>query len=276
MQTPAVVLFVLAIAFGAFAAWGLWTAAGRRCFDEMAGIIPLAALVLAIVAAFAAIAVWWFGGRASGHAQSGSPRRLATAERHAANGAPAATRGIDGDAHETIRELVWSGHHSHAEVDEMVHELVDGPVDDAALRDAVAAEFVRKSAAEQRWPRETDCDRLDRAFAMLESDGIVALKNAGTTMSDGLDDVAEARESRGAALCKGYCFFHGQDVQRALAGEGLLLAFGSFDDDPSNKREVGRAVRRALEAEGFAVTWDEDPDRRIEIPQLEWRRRSPM
>jgi hypothetical protein len=43
MPKNLLILGVLAVAFGW---WGVYTAAGRRQFDEMAGIIPLAALAL--------------------------------------------------------------------------------------------------------------------------------------------------------------------------------------------------------------------------------------
>jgi hypothetical protein len=43
MSRSAVVLFVVALALGAFGWWGLSTEAGRRRYDEMAGMIPMAA-----------------------------------------------------------------------------------------------------------------------------------------------------------------------------------------------------------------------------------------
>ena len=43
MPKNLLILGVLAVAFGW---WGVYTAAGRRQFDEMAGILPLAALAL--------------------------------------------------------------------------------------------------------------------------------------------------------------------------------------------------------------------------------------
>lgn len=42
---PKILLILGAIA-AAFGWWGVYTAAGRRQFDEMAGILPLAALAL--------------------------------------------------------------------------------------------------------------------------------------------------------------------------------------------------------------------------------------
>jgi hypothetical protein len=42
----------------AFAYWGLKTPAGRRAFDEMAGIIPMVAGLVGAVFCVAALALW--------------------------------------------------------------------------------------------------------------------------------------------------------------------------------------------------------------------------
>lgn len=49
MKRSAVVLLILAFALAAFGCWGLYTDAGRNRFDEMSGMIPFFALVLAVV-----------------------------------------------------------------------------------------------------------------------------------------------------------------------------------------------------------------------------------
>lgn len=60
MRRLALVLFLLALPLAAFGGWGLHTAAGRRAFDEMAGMLPLAAawgsLLLAVLALL--LALW--------------------------------------------------------------------------------------------------------------------------------------------------------------------------------------------------------------------------
>jgi hypothetical protein len=64
MRTGPVVLAALALACESFAYWGLSTASGRRAFDEMAGMIPVAAGVTGILLAVAASIVWWRGRQA--------------------------------------------------------------------------------------------------------------------------------------------------------------------------------------------------------------------
>jgi len=51
MRNTAIILVALALACEAFAYWGLNTISGRHAFDEMAGMIPLAAAVLGLVLA---------------------------------------------------------------------------------------------------------------------------------------------------------------------------------------------------------------------------------
>jgi hypothetical protein len=172
-----------------------------------------------------------------------------------------------------IKSWVWSGFYSPDEVDSMIDDIMENDADEAMLRAAVVPEFDRKAVAEASWPDITDCDRLNQAFEALNSRGVIALHNAGYTMSDGISDVAEVLHERGRNGIKGYCFYHGQDLERAVAGGGLTIAFGDLDNDQTKKTEVGRSVRDLLQAFGFAVEWNGDPETRLNIPTLDWKRR---
>jgi hypothetical protein len=172
-----------------------------------------------------------------------------------------------------IRTWVWSGFYGEREVQEMIADLLEDGADEAMLRGSVAHEFEEKAAAELTWPEKTDCDRLDEAFAALEESSIIALHNAGYTMSDGLSDVGEALNERVRSDVRGYCFYHEQDLERAVRGEGLTIAFGDLDDDPAQRADVGRAIKRALEAAGLETEWSGDSERRIQIPELDYKRR---
>lgn len=101
------------------------------------------------------------------------------------------------------------------------------------LVDAIDLAFRKKADEERSWEPTTDCDRLLSAFVELEAKGIIAIENCGFTLQEGVDRVwrlALAREELGRKS-DGYCFFHTQDVMRAVEGEGLMLAFGSMKDD---------------------------------------------
>lgn len=174
---------------------------------------------------------------------------------------------------DTIKTWVWSGFYAPDDVDGMIDDILEDGADEASLRAAVGPEFARKNAAEASWPDTTDCDRLDHAFAALIADGFIALHNAGYTMSDGLDDVADAAENSVQAAVKGYCFYHGQDVEGAVKGKGLMIAFGSLGDDPSGEARAGHAVKSALEKAGLNAEWTGDPETRILLSAFDWKRR---
>jgi hypothetical protein len=172
-----------------------------------------------------------------------------------------------------IKNWVWSGFYSPDEVDTMIDDILEDDADEAMLRAAVAPDFDRKAVAEASWPDTTDCDRLDQAFDELNSCGVIALHNAGYTMSDGIGDVSEVLHERGREGIKGYCFYHGQDVEGAVRGGGLMLAFGNLDDDKPKKTEIGRLVKEVLQDHGLAVEWNGDPETRLNMPGLDWKRR---
>jgi len=98
--------------------------------------------------------------------------------------------------HSAIKTWVWSGFYNPDEVDSMIDDIVEDDADETMLRAAVAPEFDRKIAEEESWPDTTDCDLLDQAFAELNPRGIIALHNAGLTMSDGISDVSEVLHER--------------------------------------------------------------------------------
>jgi hypothetical protein len=179
---------------------------------------------------------------------------------------------------DAIKTRVWSGFASHADVQQLVDDLLtdegSDDVDEAALRAAVPREFALKRDAEKAWPRETDCDRLDAAFTALNGQGVVALHDAGYTMSDGFDDVSQVLHERGRDKFRGYCFYHGQDLERALAGHGLMLAFGDLDDTASGKLAIGKLVASTLEAHGLVVSWNGSAETRIDLPKFDWKRRA--
>lgn len=145
------------------------------------------------------------------------------------------------------------------------------------LEESIERAFSSRSEAAQSWPRETDCDRLRRAFDTLARRGIVALDRCGFTLQDGFvraAHVASVRDRLDEKANDGYCFCHDQDITHALEGHGLHLAFGAFRDEAgAHTREVGEAVVRACLDEGLEVDWNLSPDTRIGLPKFCWQRR---
>lgn len=174
-----------------------------------------------------------------------------------------------------IQQLVWSGFYSTEDIQHMISDNLEMGCNEALLRQSVEPEFAKKRDAEKGWPKITDCDYLATAFATLDNQGILCLDLAGNTMSDGQGIAYEIIHDLPQGHYFGYCFYHSQDLDRAMVGEGLLLGFGHIDDDASDIDDikVGSMVKSALEKVGFELDWDGTAEQRIFIPRFDWKRR---
>jgi len=181
----------------------------------------------------------------------------------------------DDYARHAIRAWIRSGFYTIEEVGEMLEDILEESDDEAELQSYIVEEFTTRNSEMVAWPTRTDCDRLDDSFASLRAKGIVALQNAGYTMSDGHSDVGEILAKHPTGTFKGYCFYHGQDVERVVDRHPLLIAFGDLQDTSEGKLAVGRRVCEALVASGLRCEWDETPEKRIEVHDIEWKRRAP-
>jgi hypothetical protein len=124
------------------------------------------------------------------------------------------------------------------------------------------------------WVGDTDNDRLTRAFWEMESVGIVTRENLGQSMSDGeheIDAIVDLMISDGKEV-RGNVFYHEQDVERALGGQGLNLAFTGDRTGAEAARLIGHEIVAILERNGLKPVWNGDPDHRIKV-DMEWRRR---
>jgi len=108
-------------------------------------------------------------------------------------------------------------------------------------------------------------DAIDKAFAALESQGIVArhdLADCQTAAVDAIDyHIAEFARRGGSPI--GYTFYHGQDTLNVTETGELLLAYGSIDRQKRTSIEIGKVVRDALIAQGLPVKWNESIFKRI-------------
>jgi len=174
---------------------------------------------------------------------------------------------------EAIHAWVWSGFYDVSSVNDMLDDILEDDVDEADMRALINREFSEKRKQERKWPETTDCDRLDAAFDELNSRLIIAIHNAGYTTSEGHEDVGEIHATMPPGTYRGYCFYHGQDVERAVAGQGIFLAFGDMRDTEEGKREVAEIIKTTLQSQGFFVEWDGDTNKRIRVPQMIWQRK---
>nr|WSW69608.1 hypothetical protein OG461_27320 [Streptomyces sp. NBC_00995] len=172
-----------------------------------------------------------------------------------------------------VRELLRCGYGSVADLAESAEGYLvkDGvrPVTLAQARQVTERLWLERVAEQARWTDVTDPDRLERAFAVLDTRGITAREHFTCCRSCGAGEIrAEGRDD-----ARGFVFFHAQGTRRAAAGHGLTLYYGGFDESAPTMAAVGQEVAAVLREAGLSVEWDGSPDRAIELTGLDWRKR---
>jgi hypothetical protein len=173
--------------------------------------------------------------------------------------------------------LVRGGFEKRNRIIEILCELFQpNALDEVEITVAVDAALAFLEKDKATWSTTTDCEKLDQVFAALNAHGIIALQNAGYTQSDGYEDIREInlrRSDRDKIV--GYCFYHGQDLSRAVNGQGLPLAFGPMDSQLEQAKgpHVGAVIVEELERVGFSVQWNGTFAQRIYLPTFDWKRR---
>jgi hypothetical protein len=188
------------------------------------------------------------------------------------------TMPLSDDVRELIRTTVRGGFDDRERIieifcDELYQPGELNPVDVGAAVDIAMAVH---EAEKTTWPEITDCDRLDKVFHQLSREHIIALQDAGYTQTAGcayFQDVLDQHPD--PASVAGYCFFHRQDLEGAIRGNGLHLAFGPATPEQEDAAGVtiGRIIAWKLNQAGFQVVWDGTFERRIYLPNFNWQRR---
>jgi hypothetical protein len=182
---------------------------------------------------------------------------------------------------ETLQEIetqVRGGFEARDRIIEIFCEEMYAPdeLDPDEVEAAVDAAIAAHESEKPNWPEVTDCDRLDAVFEALNKQGIVSLQNAGYTQSDGYSDCVEVYHERlKREPITGHCFYQGQDLERAVHGQGLCLAFGPMNPEEEETKgpEIGRIIAAELKRAGFTVEWDGTFSKRIFVQDIEWKRR---
>ncbi len=179
---------------------------------------------------------------------------------------------------EQIRSLVVGGYTDPDDAKMHLEDIIEDeglpPSEADRWTSRLAKAFTEHALLERTWTEPTSNDLLEEAFADLRSRGIVALENAGYTMSDGWSDVHE--EASSVSNAKGAVFFHGQDVEGAIEGHGLHLAFGSFEQGETHEAqslEIAKEACAVLQEHGLEVEWDGTIKSRPKITPFQWRKR---
>lgn len=116
--------------------------------------------------------------------------------------------------------------------------------------------------------------RLRSVFDALNRERIIAIHFAGYTLDDGFDEVGTVFQFMKSNNIprRGYCFYHQQDIERAMdeSIKLLYLAFNSTNGDKKIAVEVGERIVELLNETGFDVEWNHSPDSRIAINNFLW------
>lgn len=116
--------------------------------------------------------------------------------------------------------------------------------------------------------------RLRNVFDILNRERIIAVHFAGYTLDDGFEEVRDVFQfmKRNEIPRRGYCFYHQQDIERAMdeSMQFLMLAFHSMNGDKQIAMEVGERINELLIENGFDVEWDHSIDSRIKIKNFLW------
>ncbi|WP_299462264.1 hypothetical protein, partial [uncultured Gimesia sp.] len=165
---------------------------------------------------------------------------------------------------ELLSEIDWhvrAGFYDKADLMRIFCEemYAPGDLDETLVSAKIDSQLAALEEKKKTWPAVTDCDRLNLAFAGMEKRGLIALQNAGNTQTDGYEifEYCLEEEHPQPETVIGYCFYHNQDLERAVAGDDLYLAFGPRDSkvEETKRLEVGNIVREELERAGLQVEW---------------------
>jgi hypothetical protein len=167
-----------------------------------------------------------------------------------------------------IKEMTW---------EQVEDEEMEDDVSEKWVNTTIDVEFKKHQEASKTWKSPTDTERLVKAFNELSEANIIALHNAGYTTSEGEYEVVEVEiELRKQQVqSDGYCFYHGQDLERAIDPDtrNLMIAFQKIDNsDDTVTIEVGKKVAEKLKDNGFEIIWDGTALTKIEIPNFDWQK----
>ena len=129
--------------------------------------------------------------------------------------------------------------------------------------------------AQKDWPEETDCDRLDFAFLVLEEEhGIVARQNFTCCQTDGHSEIwGEIRQVQAQHPVMGYAFYHEQDTENAARCGDLFLAYGAVDEGEAAQIAVAHCIVDTLRDAGFTVEGNGSVKERVFATGLDWKKR---
>jgi hypothetical protein len=141
------------------------------------------------------------------------------------------------------------------------------------VRRITAALLEEHRQAQDRWPRPTDCDKLDMAFGELERQGILARQHYWCCSTCGHAAASEElKRARTERDVNGYVFYHEQDTEGAVYGS-FFLAYGAAEDNDEVMIRVAKMIIETLGRFGIRTEWNGQTNSRILVKEFDWKRR---
>lgn len=181
---------------------------------------------------------------------------------------------------DSIYTQVRSGFYSLEDIqNNIIEEIEDNGFEDEISEDwaykqinAVNEELLKES---ESWGENTQTNRLIAAFDELAESKIIALHYTGYTMDDGEYEVIEVERTLNDnnEKSEGYCFYHGQDLERAVRGDGLNISFQKINNESDVvSKEIAKKIVAVLEKHDLKVDWNGKALSKILLPEFKWQR----
>lgn len=185
---------------------------------------------------------------------------------------------LPNEVREYVDAQIRIGFRPVADIVDLAHKLTedgDTPPEGAIAKYADDVLVARRQQA-RAWAKEGDADRLARAFAHLDSLGIVARRSVASDRNAATAAIIDQRP----AETTGFTYFLEGDAESLIREPASLqLAYGAFDTDPQGAAEqhrtIGATVVGVLEAHGLNVVWDGTRGPGIVLTPIVWQKLPP-
>lgn len=180
---------------------------------------------------------------------------------------------------EVIKQEVQFGFDHEADILEAIWAMGfenEDQLNETWLQQMIAKDYNQHQLESKQWLSPTDFDRLAKVFDALNTEKIIALHKAGYTKQDGYSDVAEVVGLLKAKEItpQGYCFYHIQDLERAIdpTSRNLFLAFDDIEQNTDRAITIGKRIVNLLNEHGLKTEWNGTIEQRIEIKDILWQK----
>lgn len=125
------------------------------------------------------------------------------------------------------------------------------------------------------WHHPNHTERLIAAFDEMAENKIIALHFPGYTNEDGEYEVEEVERTLidNDTKSVGYCFYNGEDLEKAIKGDGLYLHFQKLNNvNDVITKELAQKIIQILQKHQLEVEWNGKAISPIFLPKFVWQK----